>query len=117
MSVVTSPGLASLFPFTTNTVLAANDGLGDQVVTVNLNTGALTPFVQHLQTSKGLVYLNANGTQTQLALNGSTSAAASTSASKSGESDNTLTIVLIIIGVVILGGGGYLLARRRPRTG
>jgi hypothetical protein len=99
-------------PFTTNTVLASNDGVGEQVVTVNLNTGALTPFVQHLQTTKGLVYLNADGTQTQLPLNGSTFAAAS----KSSESDSTLTIVLIIVGVAILGGVGYLLVRRRPGT-
>jgi hypothetical protein len=100
-------------PFVKNTVLAANDGQGDQVVTVNLNNGNLTPFVQHLQTTKGLVYLNADGTQTQLPLNGSSSAPAS-STSKSSGSDNTLTIVLIIIGVVILGGLGYMLARRKP---
>jgi hypothetical protein len=100
-------------PFAKNTVLASNDGVGDQVVTVNLTNGNLTPFVQHLQTTKGLVYLNADGTQTQLPLNGSSSAPAS-SASKSSGSDNTLTIVLIIIGVVILGGLGYMLARRKP---
>jgi hypothetical protein len=102
-------------PFTKDTVLAANDGQGDQVVTVNLSNGNLTPFVQHLQTTKGLVYLNADGTQTQLPVNGSSSTPVSTSTSKS-ESDNTLTIVLIIIGVVILGGLGYLLMRRKPGT-
>ncbi len=57
-------------PFETNTVLASNDSISDQVVTVNLVTGALTPFVVHLTKATGLVYLNASGTQTQLALNG-----------------------------------------------
>jgi hypothetical protein len=57
-------------PFKKNTVLASNDGLSDQVVTVDLTTGALTPFVRHLTQTTGLVYLNASGTQTELALNG-----------------------------------------------
>jgi hypothetical protein len=48
-------------PFTTNTVLASNDGVSDQVVKVNLTTGALTPFIRHLKTTKGLVYLNRPG--------------------------------------------------------
>jgi hypothetical protein len=57
-------------PFATNTVLAASDGVGDQVVTVDLNTGALTPFIRHLSTTKGLVYLNPDGSHTALTLNG-----------------------------------------------
>ena len=57
-------------PFEKNTVLASNDTITDQVVTVNLATGALTPFVRHLAKATGLVYLDATGTQTELALNG-----------------------------------------------
>ena len=57
-------------PFAKNTVLASNDGVGDQVVTVNLTTGAFTPLVRHLTQTQGLVYLDASGTQTELALNG-----------------------------------------------
>lgn len=41
-----------------------------RAVTVNLTNGKLTPLVNGFQTTKGLVYLNANGTQTQLPLNG-----------------------------------------------
>jgi hypothetical protein len=99
-------------PFTKNTVLAANDGQGDQVVTVNLNNGNLTPFVQHLQTTKGLVYLNADGTQTQLALNGSTSSPTTTKSSSGGSSSNTGLIVGIIIAALVILGGGYWFVRR-----
>ena len=54
-------------------MLASNDGVGDQVVTVNLTNGKLTPFVQHLNTTKGLVYVDASGSPAPLTLNGSTS--------------------------------------------
>ncbi len=57
-------------PFKKNTVLASNDTIADQVVTVNLTTGKLTPFVRHLTLTTGLVYLDPTGTQTELALNG-----------------------------------------------
>lgn len=57
-------------PFVKNTVLASNDGVSSQVVTVNLTNGKLTPFARHLITTKGLVYLNPNGTQTLLKLAG-----------------------------------------------
>jgi LPXTG-motif cell wall-anchored protein len=99
-------------------VLASNDGLGDQVVTVDLTTAKLTPFVQHLGTTKGLVYLDASGTQTSLALNGTTAAPASTpikntsTSGKSGGSSDTALIVIIIGAVLLLGGGGYWLRRR-----
>jgi LPXTG-motif cell wall-anchored protein len=111
-------------PFVKNTVLASNDGEGDQVVTVDLTTGKLTPFVQHLHTTKGLVYLDPSGTQAPLTLNGSTAApsstpikTASTATVKSGESSNTAVIVIIIVvAVLLLGGGGYWLSRRRSAS-
>lgn len=109
-------------PFVKNTVLAANDGVGDQVVTVNLTNGKLTPFVQHLQTTKGLVYLDPSGTQTQLALNGATAVSGTpttgapgttTTAKKKSSSDNTALIVIIIAALLLLGGGGFAASRRR----
>ncbi len=70
----TVPGGSAIYkvtgPFKKNTVLASNDGISDQVVTVNLATGALTPFVRHLTQTTGLVYLDASGNQTELTLNG-----------------------------------------------
>lgn len=115
-------------PFVPNTVLAANDGVSDQVVKVNLTTGALTPFVRHLQTAKGLVYVDSSGTQTQLPLNGtpvsgtatssgsSTSAAAAPSStthkSSSGSSNTALIVVIIVVVLLVLGGGGYAVSRR-----
>jgi hypothetical protein len=103
-------------PFVKNTVLASNDGLGDQVVTVNLNTGALSPFVQHLNTTKGLVYVDASGSTTALTLNGSSAEATpgttGTKTSSKSSSDTGL-IVGIIAGVIVILGGGYWLVRRR----
>ncbi|HWX96415.1 MAG TPA: hypothetical protein VNZ01_06135 [Solirubrobacteraceae bacterium] len=103
-------------PFVKNTVLASNDGVGDQVVTVNLANGNLTPFVQHLNTTKGLVYVDASGSVTQLALNGGTSTAVATKSSSGGSSDTGL-IIGIIAGALVLLGGGYWLVRRRPAAG
>jgi hypothetical protein len=112
-------------PFATNTVLASNDGVGDEVVTVNLTNGKLTPFVRGLQTTKGLVYVDAAGTQTQLTLNGSTAAPAastkttsSTSSSKasSGSSNTALIIVIIVVVVLLAGGGGYWYMRSRTAS-
>ena len=109
-------------PFTANTVLASNDGVGDQVVTVNQANGKLTAFVQHLNTTKGLVYLTPNGTQTQLPLNGATptrisavKTAAITPKASSGSSNTALIVALIAAVLVLLGGGG-LVARRRMAT-
>jgi hypothetical protein len=108
-------------PFTANTVLASNDGVGDQVVTVNLTNGKLTPFVQHLNTTKGLVYLNPDGTQTQLPLNGATATrvsalkTAAIAPKASSGSSNTALIVAIIAAVLVLLGAG-LVARRRMAT-
>jgi hypothetical protein len=106
-------------PFTTNTVLASNDGIGDQVVTVNLNTGALTPFVRHLNTTKGLLYLNPDGSHTQLTLNGAsavpvsnTSQTVSSTKKSSGSSNTGLIIGIIVAALVVLGAGGYAVMRR-----
>jgi hypothetical protein len=110
-------------PFTKNTVLAANDGVGDQVVSVNLTNGKLTPFVRHLQTTKGLVYLNPDGSQTQLALAGAAAATTSTTpttgapttttAAKKSSSSNTGLIIGIIVAVLLIaGGGGFWFMRR-----
>jgi hypothetical protein len=119
-------------PFTKNMVLAANDGVGSQVVTVNLSNGKLTPFIQGLQTSKGLVYVDPSGTVAPLTLNGNpastpatttsttptattpTTTAAATTATpttttpttapkaQKKSTSHTLLIVLIIVGVALL---------------
>jgi hypothetical protein len=117
------PGASAIYkvtgPFAKDTVLASNDGQGDQVVAVNLNTGNLTPFVRHLTTTKGLVYLNSDGSQTALTLAGSTSTptsgttSTSTTSSKGGGSDNTaLIVVIIVVAVLLVGGGGFWFMRR-----
>jgi peptide/nickel transport system substrate-binding protein len=112
-------------PFTTNTVLASNDGVGDQVVTANLTNGQLTPFVRHLNTTKGLLYLNADGTQTQLPLNGATtvpvsgtgSSSATTTTAKASTSSNTaLIVIIIVVALLVIVGGGYAVMRRKPAT-
>jgi hypothetical protein len=104
-------------PFAKNTVLASNDGISDQVDTLNLTTGAETPFVRGLTTTKGLVYLNPDGTHTAVTLNGGATAASTkttTGHKKSSGSSNTGLIIGIIAAViVIVGVGGYALMRRR----
>ncbi len=110
-------------PFVKNTVLASNDGAGDQVVSVNLTNGKLTPFVQHLQTTKGLVYLNSDGTMTQLAANGTTATPVATTSNKTttsttttakkSSSDTALIGIIVVVVLALLGGGGYGLSRRR----
>ncbi len=104
-------------PFAKNTVLASNDGVGDQVVTVNLANGSVTPFVQHLNTTKGLVYTDPSGSMTQLALNGGEGQALSpipVAAKTGGGSSNTgLIVALIIVALTLLAGGGYWLSRRQ----
>ncbi|HWY19337.1 MAG TPA: hypothetical protein VNY27_11585 [Solirubrobacteraceae bacterium] len=103
-------------PFVKNTALASNDGVGDQVVTVNLTNGNLTPFVQHLNTTKGLVYVDASGSPTQLPLNGSTpssSTSSSTGSSSSADSSNTgLVVAIVVAALALLGCGAYWLVRR-----
>jgi hypothetical protein len=114
-------------PFTKDMVLASNDGIGDQVVTVNLNNGNLTPFVQHLNTTKGLVYVDASGSQTPLTLNGSsatpvssstpaspaaTTPSSTTTKSSGGSSNTGLIVAIIVVALALLAGGGYWLMRR-----
>jgi hypothetical protein len=97
-------------PFAANTVIAANDGVGDEVVTVNLTNGKLTPFIRGLQRTKGLVYLNSNNTQTQLPLNGSSAAKASSTTAtvrESGSSNGALIIISVLLGLVIMGAAGF----------
>jgi hypothetical protein len=96
-------------PFVKNTVLASNDGVGDQVVAVNLTNGNVTPFVQHLNTTKGLIYVDASGSPTQLPLNGST--ASPTKSSSGGSSDTGLIVGIIVAALIVLGGGAYALMR------
>ena len=55
-------------PFVAGTALASSDSIPDQVDTVNLRNGKLTPFIRNLQTAKGLVYLDASGAEPSLAV-------------------------------------------------
>jgi uncharacterized protein HemX len=81
-----------------------------EVDTVNLTNGQLTPFVQHLNTTKGLVYVDATGSTTPLTLNGSP---VSTTTSSSGGSSNTgLIVAIIVVALVLLAGGAYWLRGR-----
>ncbi len=104
-------------PFVSGTGLASNDGVGDQVVTVNLTNGNLTPFVQHLNTTKGLVYVDASGAAPQLALNGSSEGApgvsgTATKSSSKSSSNTGLIVAIVVIALLLLAGGGYLFMRR-----
>jgi hypothetical protein len=109
-------------PFTQNMVLSSSDGVPDTVMKIDLNTGKLTPFLHHFHTTKGLLYLNPDGTQTLLPLNGasaqpvsSTTKTTSTApAKKSGGSSNTaLIIIIIVVALAVVGGGGYWYTQRR----
>ncbi len=130
-------GISSLYKltgaFVKGAAYAANDGVSDQVVRVNLTNGKVTPVVKGLGTSKGLVYADPSGALPSLALavpvSGTASASATSSASssapssgstttsatkKSGGSSNTGTIIgIVVVVLLILGAGGYVLSRRR----
>ncbi len=127
-------GISSLYklsgPFAKGTPYAANDGQGDQVVSVNLTSGKLTPVVQGLGTSKGLVYVDPSGAVPSLALatpvsgtasatssassSAPTSSSAKSSTKSSSGSSNTGTIIVVIVVVLaLLGGAGYAMSRRR----
>ena len=106
-----TPGKSAIYkvtgPFTKNAVLASNDSLSDQVVEVNLNTGALTPFIHGLNTTKGLVYLDPSGTSAALIPNGSPD--------PDPRSSNTGLIIGIVLGALaLLALGGFV--RWRART-
>jgi hypothetical protein len=81
---------------------------------VNLTNGNLTPFVQHLNTTKGLVYVDPSGSVTQLALNGSMIPSATATRSSSGGSSDTGLIVGIVAAALVVLVGGYWLVRRKP---
>jgi hypothetical protein len=84
---------------------------------VNLTNGNVTPFVQHLNTTKGLVYVDASGSTTPLPLNGST-LSPTKSSSSSGDSSNTGLIVgIIAAALVLLGATAYVLMRRGRTAG
>lgn len=126
-----SSGASALYkvtgPFVAGAAFGANDSIPNQVVTINLANGKLTPFVQNLQTAKGLVYLDAAGAEPSLALGssstatpvatapGKSSVAAPATTKTSGGSDTTLPTILAIVALVIaLGAGALVLNRRRP---
>jgi hypothetical protein len=116
-------GISSLYkvtgPFIPGVAYASNDGLPNQVVTVNLTTGALTPFVTNLKLAKGLVYVDPTGLETPLATGplASASATGTTAVASATKDDDTLTTVLAIVALVLaMAAGGYALARRAPRA-
>ncbi len=103
-------------PFTTNTVLASNDGVSDQVVKVNLTTGALTPFIRHLNTTKGLVYLNPDGSHPQLTLNGAAVVPVpntTTSRNSNGPNNTARTVAITVVLVLLVVVRGLAIMRRR----
>jgi hypothetical protein len=128
-------GIGSLYKITGKFVkgdmYAANDGVSDQVVKVNLTTGKATPIVKGLGISKGLVYVNPSGAVPPLTLATPISATASatssgssttpassstttTAAKKKSSSSNTgLIIGIIVVVLLVLAGGGYAMSRRR----
>jgi hypothetical protein len=127
-------GIGSLYKitgkFVKGGVYAANDGVSDQVVRVNLVNGKTTPIVKGLGTSKGLVYVDPSGAVPGLATavpisatasatsSGSSTTPASSSTTsakkKSGSSSNTgLIIGIIVVVLLVLAGGGYAMSRRR----
>ncbi len=126
-------GIGSLYKITGKFVkgdmYAANDGVSDQVVKVDLTTGKATPIVKGLGTSKGLVYVDPSGAVPPLTLATPISATASstssgssttpagssttTTAKKKSSSSSTGLIIGIIVVLLLLAGGGYAMSRRR----
>lgn len=119
-------------PFVAGTALASSDSIPDQVDTVNLRNGKLTPFIRNLQTAKGLVYLDASGAEPSLAVGPQAAAGASAAPAgarsggsqstttaavktKAAADSDTLSTVLSIVAIVLaLAGGAYAVSRRRP---
>ncbi|HWF51292.1 MAG TPA: hypothetical protein VG294_11695 [Solirubrobacteraceae bacterium] len=123
-------GLSTLYkvtgPFVPGVAYASSDSIPDEVVTVNLASGKITPFIRHLQTAKGLVYLDASGSVPVLPLSsygasatpvsnssgGATPTASVTNQSTDGDG---LPIALAIVAIVLaVGFGAYSLRRRSP---
>jgi hypothetical protein len=132
----TSTGASALYkvtgPFVSGTAFGSNDSIPNQVVTINLADGKLTPFVQNLQTAKGLVYLDAAGAEPALTLGssgagvgaggsarlaaGSTAAASSTVKASSDSGDTVTTVLAIVALIAALGLGVLMMARSRALT-
>ena len=106
-------------PFIPGVAYASSDGLPEQVVKVNLATGALTPFINGLTLAKGLLYVDPAGMDVPASVGpaSATATIAPAAAVSSSTSDgDTLPIVLAIVSLVmLLGLGGYVLARS-PRA-
>lgn len=101
-------------PFVPGIAFASSGG---EVVTVNLVTGALTPFVRGLARATGLVYLDPAGTGTPLALAPLAVTSAPNSAVPSAEGkENYTTMLLVLVFVLLMAGGGYELLRRRQHA-
>lgn len=120
-------GISSLYkvtgPFVPGVPYASNDSLGTEVDTVNLLTGKTTPFVRHLLTAKGLVYLDAAGSEPILTLGGPGATATSSApgpgsasapvpASIRSDSDGLPIVLAILALVAALGVGALGLIRR-----
>jgi hypothetical protein len=105
-------GISALYkvtgPFVAGTAYASSDSIPDQVVSVNLRNGKLTPFVRHLQTAKGLVYVDSTGSVPALPLAQSSPAGGANSngtpaaavTNQSSDSD-TLPIVLASVALAL----------------
>jgi hypothetical protein len=123
-------GISTLYrvsgPFVAGVAYASSDSIPDQLVTVNVTTGGVTPFVRHLQTAKGLVYLDASGSEPVLSLGQSSGGAAgaggsaaipAASVTKPSSDGDALPIVLAIVALVLAAGfGAYSLTRRSSTT-
>jgi hypothetical protein len=115
----TAGGVSAIYkftgPFVPGIAFASSD---HEVVTVNLATGALTPFVSNLTHATGLVYLDPSGTDTPLALAPlAATSAPSPAAPVTGGGENYTAVLLVLVFVLLVIGGGYELSRRRQRTG
>jgi hypothetical protein len=92
--------------------------IGDQVVMVNLSTGALTPFVRNLTLATSLVYLDPSGTETPLAVAPlTTGTGLDAEAPTSGGNEDYTAVLLVLVFILLAIGGSYELSRRRQQAG
>lgn len=113
-------------PFAPGVPYGSNDSLGTEVDTASLTIGETTPFVKHLLTAKGLVYLDATGAEPVLPLSSAAGAVkvanpvAATpiaAATKSASDSDALPVVLAIVALVLaLGVGGLSLGPRVAKS-